>query len=306
MQLCTFQSKEPNGLPEVGLVQGDQIVPVQRALLGLLAPHQPMLDLITRWETVRPILQARMMQPSTQPASLLASLPMNQVRLLAPVPRPGKVLGIGLNYLEHIQENIVGESRTVPEHQVWFTKLVTAVNGPFDPIVLPDEAVSSMTDYEAELVVIIGQRCKHVPRERAHEVVFGYCVGNDVSVRDWQKRTSQWTLGKSFDTHAPFGPWITTTDALPDPHQLGLRGFVNEELRQSSNTRLMIHDVWAQIALLSQAMTLEPGDVIYTGTCSGVGAGMTPPKFLRSGDRVRIEIDHLGAIDAICASERHS
>lgn len=294
MKLCTFQAEGP---AEVGLVQDDWVLPVQRLLPGLLRAHAPMLDLINRWDALQPALKGLANTPVDQ------RLRREHLRLRAPVPRPGKVLGIGLNYLDHINEKIIGEVRTPPEHQVWFSKPATAVNGPFDPIVLPPASVSTMTDYEAELVVIIGQRCKAVPAERAHEVVFGYCVGNDVSVRDWQKRTSQWTLGKGFDTHAPFGPWITTADELPDPHALGLRGLVNGELRQSSNTSLMIHRIWDQIAVVSRAMTLEPGDVVYTGTCSGVGAGMTPPSFLKAGDHVRIEIDQLGAIEALCVNE---
>jgi len=293
MRLCTF--KQGGQAAEVGIVEGDLVYPVQRWLPGLLDSRQPMLDLIERWGELRGRLQAL---PSVEHA-----LKLDQVHLLAPVPRPGKVLGIGLNYVEHVQEQIIGEIREVPKHQVWFSKLVTAVNGPFDPIMLPAPEVSDMVDYEAELVVIIGQRCKHVPRERAHEVIFGYCVGNDVSVRDWQKRTPQWILGKSFDTHAPFGPWVTTSDAVPDPHALGLRGWVNGDLRQNSHTSLMIFNIWEQIALLSQAMTLEPGDVIYTGTCSGVGAGMKPPSFLRPGDRVRMEVEGLGAIEATCQRE---
>jgi len=294
MKLCTFQAEGP---AEIGLVQDEWVLPVQRLLPGLLRTHAPMLDLITRWDSLQPTLQGLKDTPVDK------RLRREHLRLRAPVPRPGKVLGIGLNYLDHINEKIIGEVRTPPEHQVWFTKPATAVNGPFDAIVLPRESVSTMTDYEAELVVIIGKRCKAVPAGKAHEVVFGYCVGNDVSVRDWQKRTSQWTLGKGFDTHAPFGPWITTADEVPDPHALGLRGLVNGELRQSSNTRLMIHRIWDQIAVVSQAMTLEPGDVIYTGTCSGVGAGMTPPNFLKPGDHVRIEIDQLGAIEALCVSD---
>ena len=294
MRLCTFQ--QGGQAAEVGLVDGELVYPVQRCWPGLLDSRQPMLDLIERWVDLRGQLQAL---PSSDQA-----LRLDQVHLLAPVPRPGKVLGIGLNYVEHVNEQIVGETREVPQHQVWFTKLVTAVNGPFDPIVLPDPQVSDMVDYEAELVVIIGQRCKHVPRERAHEVIFGYCVGNDVSVRDWQKRTPQWMLGKSFDTHAPFGPWITTSDAVADPHALSLRGWVNGELRQSSHTSLMIFNIWDQIAHLSQAMTLEPGDVIYTGTCSGVGAAFKPPKFLQPGDQVRMEVEGLGAIEAPCVRER--
>ncbi len=153
-------------------------------------------------------------------------------------------------------------------------------------------------------MAIIGQRCRHVTREQAATVVFGYCVGNDVSVRDWQKRTSQWTLGKSFDTHAPMGPWLTTADEVGDPHTLGMQCWVNGELRQSSHTSLMIHDIWSQIALLTQAMTLEPGDVIFTGTCSGVGAAFDPPRFLRDGDVVKVSIERLGFIKAQCRQEQ--
>lgn len=291
MHLCSY---EVQGRTDVGLVRGSEIVSVSRALAGELAPHQPMIDLIARWDLFKDRVAALRDAP--------ADHSLQNVHLLAPVPRPGKTLAIGLNYVDHVNEAIIGESRTVPEHQVWFTKLANAINGPFDPIMLP--RLSAMTDYEAEMVAIIGQRCKHVPREQAHEVVFGYCVGNDVSVRDIQKRTSQWTLGKSFDTHAPFGPWITTADELGgDPHGLEMRCWVNGELRQHSNTRLMIHDVWDQIAQLSAVMTLEPGDVIFTGTCSGVGAAFNPPKFLRAGDTVRVEIENLGVIVAHCVDE---
>lgn len=291
MHLCSY---EVQGRTDVGLVRGSEIVSVSRALAGELAPHQPMIDLIARWDLFKDRVAALRDAP--------ADHSLQNVHLLAPVPRPGKTLAIGLNYVDHVNEAIIGESRTVPEHQVWFTKLANAINGPFDPIMLP--RLSAMTDYEAEMVAIIGQRCKHVQREQAHEVVFGYCVGNDVSVRDIQKRTSQWTLGKSFDTHAPFGPWITTADELGgDPHGLEMRCWVNGELRQHSNTRLMIHDVWDQIAQLSAVMTLEPGDVIFTGTCSGVGAAFNPPKFLRAGDTVRVEIENLGVIVAHCVDE---
>ncbi|MFZ5527467.1 MAG: fumarylacetoacetate hydrolase family protein [Pseudomonadota bacterium] len=300
MRLVSFQMAGSTAT-EVGVIVGDEgVVSLHRALpAGTLAAHEGMPEVIARWAQLQPQVQALLGQAPH------ARLP--EVHLLAPVPRPPKLLAIGLNYLDHVNEKIVGdqgrESRAVPEHQLWFTKLGHAINGPYDDIMLPK--VSERTDYEAELVAVIGQRCKHVPRERAHEVIFGYCVGNDVSVRDWQKRTSQWTLGKSFDTHAPFGPWLTTADELGgDPHTLDLRCWVNGELRQQSNTSLMIHDVWSQIALLSQAMTLEPGDVIYTGTCSGVGAAFDPPKFLRAGDVVRVEIDKLGAIEARCVDEQ--
>jgi 2-keto-4-pentenoate hydratase/2-oxohepta-3-ene-1,7-dioic acid hydratase in catechol pathway len=151
-------------------------------------------------------------------------------------------------------------------------------------------------DYEAELVYVIGKRCKHVPLERAHEAIFGYCAGNDISVRDWQTRTKQVTIGKSFDTSAPFGPYIVTPDEL-DVTNLGIRSFVNGVKRQDSNTRHLIFGCPTQIAYLSQAMTLEPGDIVFTGTPSGVGAMMDPKVWLRPGDKVRVEIDGIGAIE---------
>ena len=291
MHLCTY---EHQGQMDVGLVRGSEIISLGRALGGVLSPHQPMIDLISRWAEFKDAVAA-LREHAAADASL------DDVHVLAPVPRPGKTLAIGLNYLEHVNEHIVGESRTVPEHQIWFPKLANAIHAPFDDIVLP--RISQMTDYEGEMVAIIGQRCRHVPADRAHEVVFGYAVGNDVSVRDIQKRTSQWTFGKSFDTHAPFGPWITTADEVDDPHALELRCWVNGELRQHSNTRLMMHNVWAQIAQLTQVMTLEPGDVIFTGICAGVGAAFNPPKFLRAGDTVKVEIESLGSIVAHCVEE---
>lgn len=300
MQLCTFrhQDRIAVGLVLGGLPDG-HVMDLSAALGPVLSAHQPMIDLIAQWAVLKPRVAA--MAASVGSTDAPATLPLAAVELLAPIPRPGKTLAIGLNYLEHVQERIVGESRSVPEHQIWFPKLANAIHAPFAPIVLP--RISQMSDYEAEMVAVIGQRCRHVPAERAHEVVFGYAVGNDVSVRDIQKRTSQWTLGKSFDTHAPLGPWITTADQVGDPHALEMRAWVNGELRQHSNTRLMMHNVWAQIAQLTQVMTLEPGDLIFTGTCSGVGAAFDPPKYLRAGDTVRIEIETLGAIEARCVDE---
>lgn len=301
MQLLSFSDpSRPYGSEvEVGLRVGDEadpgIVSLHRSLpASLWQAHEGMVDLIARWATLHPHVAALSGQA---PHVRLA-----HVHVKAPVPRPGKTLAIGLNYLAHVQERIVGENRSVPEHQVWFPKLANAIHAPYDDILLPK--VSACTDYEAELVAIIGTRCRHVPEADAAQVVFGYCVGNDVSVRDWQKRTSQWTLGKSFDTHAPMGPWITTADEVGDPHALAMQCWVNGELRQSSHTSLMIHNLWSQIALLTQAMTLEPGDVIFTGTCSGVGAASDPPRFLREGDTVKIAIDRLGHIEARCRQEQ--
>jgi 2-keto-4-pentenoate hydratase/2-oxohepta-3-ene-1,7-dioic acid hydratase in catechol pathway len=226
-----------------------------------------------------------------------ADVALKETRLLAPVARPGKVMAIGLNYADHIRET----GQKMPPNQIWFTKAVTSINGPYDPIELP--TASAQVDYEAELVLIIGQRCKQVSKERAAEVVFGYCCGNDVSVRDWQMQTTQWVLGKSFDTHAPIGPWIVTADELGDPHTMGIRCLVNGELRQNSNTGNLVFNVYDQIAHLSRAMTLEPGDVIFTGTPGGVGLAMRPPQWLKSGDKVRVEIDRIGAIEGIMRPE---
>jgi 2-keto-4-pentenoate hydratase/2-oxohepta-3-ene-1,7-dioic acid hydratase in catechol pathway len=227
----------------------------------------------------------------------VARIPLEAVRLLAPVPRPGKMLAIGLNYADHIAES----GQKTPEHQVWFAKMQTSAHGPFEPIELP--TASLFVDYEAELVAVIGGGGRHISPENAAAAVFGYCVGNDVTARDWQFQTPQWTLGKSFDTHAPFGPWIVTSDEVGDPHTLGIRALVNGEKRQDSNTRHLVFNVFDQVSHLSKAMTLEPGDVIFTGTPGGVGAAMSPPQALKDGDRVRIEIDRLGAIEATMRPE---
>ena len=213
----------------------------------------------------------------------------SSVTLHAPVLRPPKILAIGLNYLDHIEETKL-ETPTFP---LFFNKQSTAAHGPYAPIHLP--RVSDKLDYEGELGFVIGRRCRHVPRERAHEVIAGFVVCNDVSVRDWQMRAQTFTLGKSFDTHAPFGPYLVTTDEVGDPHALDLKTFVNGELRQSSNTRHLVFDCYQQIETLTAAFTLEPGDLILTGTPSGVGIGFKPPKYLQVGDKVRIEIEKLGA-----------
>lgn len=226
------------------------------------------------------------------------SEPYADVELLAPVPNPGKVLAIGLNYGDHIEES----GMEPPKHQVWFNKQHNCINGPYAPINLP--AVSSLLDYEAELCLVIGKRCKHVPRERAAEVIGGYFCGNDVSVRDWQMRAQTFQIGKSFDTHGPIGPWLVTPDEVGDPHALDIRCLVNGEVRQDSNTRHLIFDCYDAIAHLSQAFTLDVGDVLFMGTSSGVGAAMKPPVWLKEGDVVRVEIDKLGYIENTVVPEQ--
>lgn len=222
-------------------------------------------------------------------------VPLSEVTLLAPVAKPGKILGIGVNYAAHAAESVSFIDTKKPDVQKWFNKQVTAVNGPYADVHLPK--VSEQLDYEGELVVIIGKHGRHVPRERAFEIVAGVTVGCDYSVRDWQRASQTMIMGKGFDTHAVFGPAIVTLDEIDDLSALELRTFVNGEPRQVGYVRDQIHDIAAQIAHLTAAFTLEPGDVIFTGTPAGVGAGHTPPKWLKAGDRVRVEIDCLGFIE---------
>jgi ureidoglycolate lyase len=283
MKLATF---EEGGSPRTGLVVPAGVIDLAMADPGL---PRDMITLIREW----PALQSRVRALET----VEAHFALAEVRLKAPVPHPQKILAIGLNYADHIEESGVPK----PDRQIWFSKLPSAVNGPYDPIQIPKASTS--VDYEAEFVAIIGKRCRHVPREEAARVIFGYCAGNDVSVRDWQFHTSQWILGKSFDTHAPFGPWIVTPDEVGDPHTLGIRCLVNGGLRQNSNTGHLVFNVFDQIALLSEAMTLEPGDVIFTGTPGGVGFATKPPTFLKAGDVVRVEIDRIGSLEAVMVAE---
>ena len=276
MKLAVFSDGGP---PQIGLVVNERVVDILRRL-----PDAPsdMVSLIAQWPTFRPRLEAALGADT--------DMKLTDLTLYPPVVRPSKVFAIGLNYRDHCAEF----GLEIPTEQIWFSKAVTTVTGPFDAIDLP--AVSEELDYECELVAVIGKRCRNVPRERAAEVIFGYCVGNDVSVRDWQSRTSQWVLGKSFDTHAPIGPWITTADEV-NPHELDIRCCVNGEVRQQSNTRNMVFDCFAQIACITQAVTLEPGDLLFTGTCGGVGASFNPPRWLKAGDVVKVEISGLGAIE---------
>lgn len=283
MKLATFAA---GGAPELGIVKGGSVLSLSRRAPGLA---QNMIALIARWSALQRDVRGFADDPSTD-------FKLSDVRLLPPVPRPGKIFAIGLNYADHIAES----KMPTPEQQVWFTKAATAANGPFDPIEL---TTPSFVDYEVELVVVIGRGGRRIAKTQASEAVFGYCVGNDVTERLWQHRTPQWSLGKSFDTHAPFGPWLTTKDEISDPHALDLFCSVNDELRQKSNTRHLVFNIWEQIEHLSTAMTLEPGDLIFTGTPGGVGAAMEPRQFLKDGDRVRCDIAKLGAIDNVCRTE---
>jgi 2-keto-4-pentenoate hydratase/2-oxohepta-3-ene-1,7-dioic acid hydratase in catechol pathway len=182
-----------------------------------------------------------------------------------------------------------------PAHQTWFNKQVTCVNGPYDDIHLP--RVSATLDYEGELAMVIGRRGRHIKASAAKEFIAGFTICNDVSVREWQLRASTHTLGKSFDTHGPLGPWIVTLDELRDPHDLSLRTLVNGELRQNANTSELLWRFGDMLEELSTSFTLEPGDILSTGSPAGVGGAQQPPVYLKAGDVVRVEIEGIGHIE---------
>lgn len=268
---------------QAGLLVGDKVVPI-----AALVPDAPadMCAIIAEWDRLAPRLAGAAGSP--------AALPLSDVKLLAPVPRPEKVMAIGLNYADHIAES-ASAGVVTPKDQVWFAKIPSSINGPYDDVEHPK--VTEKLDYEVEMVAVVGKGGRHIARADAPKHIFGYMVGNDVSVRDWQLRTQQWVLGKSFDTHAVIGPAIVTADEVGDPHGLAIKCFVNGELRQNSNTKHLVFNVWDQVEELSKAMTLKPGDLIFSGTPGGVGVAMKPPRFLKPGDVVRCEIDKLGAVE---------
>lgn len=276
MKIARFTHAGRTGL---GLVAGDQVADLR----GVAGTADGIPALLERGpEALRALADAAVQAPR---------IALADVRLEAPIPRPPKFLAIGLNYADHIAE----AGFETPKFPVFFNKQTTCVIGPGDAIHRP--RVSTLLDYEGELGIVIGRRCRHVPRERAHEVIGGYLVVNDVTVRDWQLRTPTMTIGKSFDTHGPIGPWLVTKDDIPDPQALAIRTWVNGELLQDGNTRDMVYDCAQQIEHLSTAFTLEPGDIVSTGTPAGVGIVRKPPVLLKAGDVVRVEVQGIGALE---------
>ncbi|MGD0959634.1 MAG: fumarylacetoacetate hydrolase family protein [Methylomonas sp.] len=276
MKLVSFLHKMQ---PQIGAITDENVVIAS----GNIPGGDTMLNFLASGESGRNALKKLI-------DSGLHRTPLSAVQLMAPVLRPGKFLGLGLNYADHINET----GRRKPDYPTFFTKQSTCVIGPGAAIHCPK--VSEKVDYEGELAVVIGRRCRHVSVENAAEVIAGYTICNDVTVRDWQQRSPTWTIGKSFDTHGPLGPWIVTGDEIGDPHNLSIKTWVDDELRQNANTGEMLFNCYETIAYLTQAMTLEPGDVITTGTPSGVGVKMQPRGYLRPGQTVRIEIEGIGAL----------
>ncbi|MDO9106749.1 MAG: fumarylacetoacetate hydrolase family protein [Methylovulum sp.] len=276
MKLVTFTHNQQS---RVGAVVGDTVVDSQgcpdipTTMIGFLKAGHAALTAMQR-----------------QINSISPRLGLHEVKLEAPVPRPGKYMGISLNYADHIAET----GRDKPEYPSFFTKQSSCVIGHGSAIHRP--RVSDKLDYEGELAFVIGKQCRHVPVTEAHQAIAGFTIANDVSVRDWQMRSPTMTIGKSFDTCGPLGPWLVTADEISDPHQLAIKTWVDDDLRQQANTRQMIFNCYEMVAYLSQAMTLEPGDVIATGTPAGVGVKMQPRGYLRPGQTVRIEIEGIGQL----------
>jgi 2-keto-4-pentenoate hydratase/2-oxohepta-3-ene-1,7-dioic acid hydratase in catechol pathway len=267
-----------------GVVWGDRVTDISGIAANLLA----LIDQGTAGLTaVEQLLQR-----------VRGGILLTEVRLLAPIPVPRRnVMCLGLNYTEHAAESYTAQGKevTLPEIPIVFTKATTSVTGPYDPIPF-DAAVSDKLDWEAELAVVIGRQGKNIPEAAAMDYVFGYTVLNDVSARDLQRQGKQFFKGKSLDGSCPMGPWIVTAEELPDPHVLRITSRVNGDAKQDSNTDKMIFNIPAIIAYLSRGMTLQPGDIIATGTPSGVGFARTPPEFLQPGDVVECEIEQIGTI----------
>ncbi|HUP16544.1 MAG TPA: fumarylacetoacetate hydrolase family protein [Acidimicrobiia bacterium] len=285
MRLVTFAHAD--GGRHIGAVDGDAVVDISAGDPGLPAD---MVDLIGVWDLAR-VAAARNRGPR---------LALSEVRLLAPLRVRKNVFAVGRNYHDHAHEFSksgfdASEKKVIPEHPVIFTKAPTSVIGPDDAIVLANDPTGS-TDYEGEMAVVIGRRCRGARRENALDNVFGWTIVNDVTARHLQQKHVQWFVGKSPDTFCPMGPCITTIDELPDIRSSWLQTNVNGELRQRVPISDLIFDVESLIVTLSEVMTLEPGDVIATGTGVGVGIGFDPPKFLAAGDVVEVSIDGIGTL----------
>jgi len=236
------------------------------------------------------IREPKAMERARNAAESAPEIELADVRLEAPVPRPSKVLAIGLNYRDHAEES----GQPIPQRPIVFAKMPTCIVGPGHPVHIP--RVSRAVDWEGELCFVIGREARYVTAADAGDYIAGYTIGNDISVRDWQFHSPTWMMGKSFDTHGPLGPAIVTADEF-EPSSAGIRLYVNGDEKQKSDTSQLIFGIGEIVEYLSAGFTLEPGDVVYTGTPSGIGGAKRPPEFLKAGDIVRVEIDGLGSLE---------
>nr|WP_255607640.1 fumarylacetoacetate hydrolase family protein [Ancylobacter sp. Lp-2] len=280
MHLASFSHGGTSG---VGIVEGGELLALRDLLPG--APDD-MITVIRQWPTLGSELATVLRDGHAAPRRALS-----EVELLPPVPRPGKILCIGLNYALHAREG----GNPIPDYPAFFIRVHSSLVAPDAPIRRP--RVSEKLDYECELVIVIGREAHDVPEAEALDYVFGYTLMNDVSVRDYQRKSTQWTAGKNFDATGPLGPVIATADGLPaGAHGLGIRTRLNGRVMQDSDTSDMIFSVARIVSLLSEVMTLEPGDVIATGTPSGVGYARQPPVWLKPGDVIEVEVDGIGTL----------
>lgn len=289
MKFVTF---ERDGQVKIGLLVNEGVLDLHAARRAEGIPGylpETLLELIASKDTSLPVVQA-----IEKSASKQYILPLSAARLLAPIPRPLKnIFCVGKNYIEHVKE--LEATEELPKYPIFFSKTPTSVIGP-EMAIDSHPGVTRYVDYEGELAVVIGEKAKAVKKEEAENYIFGYTIINDISARDKQKRHGQWFLGKSLDTFCPMGPVLVHKSALPDPHNLKLETRVNGEVRQSSNTSMMIFDIPTLIETITAGTTLEPGDIIATGTPSGVGLGFDPPRFLQVGDVVEVEIEGIGVL----------
>ncbi len=292
MKLVTF---EHEGRTRVGTLHDDEVVDFEAAWGDRGPAPSSLLELLRGGSAV--VGEARAVDAG---ASKSDRLPLKSVRLLSPLPRPTKVICVGLNYRDHAEET----GQPIPKVPIFFTKAPSSVIGPQAPIVLPID--SEQVDYEAELAIVIGSPCRRADPAKARGAIVGYTIMNDVSARDWQFRTSQWFIGKTFDTFGPMGPALVTADEVGDPHVLDVSLRLNGTVMQQSNTRHLIFGLADLVAELSRVMTLEPGDVIATGTPGGVGFTRKPPVFLRPGDQVDISIAGVGTLSNPVVAERRA
>lgn len=276
MRFVTF---EIGGHAHPGVVSGDSVIDLSGTGFSSLT------DLIEHGEMGSSQIEKLIAAPSRG-----SQAPLSSVKLLAPIPKPRKLICVGLNYLDHAKET----GAEVPKVPTIFNKFATAVIGPGDNVVLPK--VSKAPDYEAELAFVIGRGGRHIEAKNWADHVFGYTIVNDVTARDYQRATSQWLMGKTFDTFAPMGPWIVSADEIADPHNLDIQLEINGEVMQDSNTRELIFKIPDLIAFLSSVFTLEAGDVISTGTPAGVGFTRKPPRFLRAGEEMVVRIEGIGEL----------
>lgn len=304
MKLVSYRPKGSNGSFRIGFLIDEKVFDVQHSYQRFLQSREE--DLVKSIETFLPadpndffLMGMDTIERAQRAFDYMVndlaeedlSIARDQVNLGTPIPNPRKVICIGQNYADHVAEM----KSSLPDHPVLFAKFSNALIGPEDDI--QKSPLTNQLDYEVELVIVIGKEASEINKEDAFDYIAGYTVGNDTSARDLQKRTPQWLQGKSHDNSTPIGPYIVTADEISDPENLGIRAFVNGEKRQESTTKELIFTIPTLIEFISSLITLQPGDIIFTGTPHGVGAGMNPPQFLNPGDVVTLEIDGIGKLE---------